>query len=304
LRKPGVASSFSPPQTHVNPHAPEANQCPHWGIKKDAKNPDADDGLKALTNIMPGLSGVIMMKKISTLFASLLLAVAVFGGSVAPASAQSKKGSESNAGERVRRPVNLAVLIQDDLVSRVGNELRVTAEFIRDLPEGSNVMVGYIRSGSLQVRQPFTTDLAAAAKALRIPVGSTSVAPYNPYVQVRDALKLFPEGGGNRNALLLVSDGLDTSRGFDYSTSVDSIDLNRAVREAKNRDVSVYSFFAPTAGLTSWNSRAVSFGQSALNRVSDETGGRAFFQGSDFVTFNAYFSRLTKTLNEQSIGAH
>src|SRR5215211_593084 len=192
---------------------------------------------------MPGLSGVIMMKKISTLFAALLLAVTVFGAAAVPASAQSKKAS---ASERVSQPVNLAVLIQDDLVSRVGNELRVTADFIR--------------SGSLQVRQPFTNDLAAAAGALRIPVGSTSASPYNPYVQVRDAIKLFPAGGENRNALLLVSDGLDTSRGFDYSSSVDSIDLNRA---------------------------------------SNETGGRAFFQGSDFVTFNAYFSRLAKTLNEQ-----
>ena len=237
-----------------------------------------------------------MMKKISTLFAALLLAVTVFGAAAVPASAQSKKAS---ASERVSQPVNLAVLIQDDLVSRVGNELRVTADFIRGLPAGSTVMVGYIRSGSLQVRQPFTNDLAAAAGALRIPVGSTSASPYNPYVQVRDAIKLFPAGGANRNALLLVSDGLDTSRGFDYSSSVDSIDLNRAVREAKNRGVAVYSFYAPSAGPTSFNSRAVSFGQSALNRVSNETGGRAFFQGTDFVTFNAYFSRLAKTLNEQ-----
>ena len=235
-----------------------------------------------------------MMRKISTLFAAILLAVTVFG---APASAQSKKGGESS--EHVRRPVNLAVLIQDDLVSRVGNELRVTADFIRTLPAGSQVMVGYIRTGSLQVRQPFTGDLDAAARSLRMPAGSTAVSPFNPYVQVRDAVRLFPAGGENRNALLLVSDGLDTSRGFDASSSIDSIDLNRAVREAKNRGVSVYSFYAPSAGLTSWNGRAVSYGQSALNRVSDETGGRAFFQGSDFVTFNAYFDRLTRTINEQ-----
>jgi hypothetical protein len=240
-----------------------------------------------------------MMKKLSTFLASLLLAVASFGVSAVPASAQAKKGSKAQAGERVRAPLNLAVLIQDDLVSRVGNELRETSEFIRTLPAGSRVMVGYIRSGSLQVRQPFTNDLDAAARALRIPVGSTSVSPYNPYTQVRDAIKQFPSDGANRSAVLLVSDGLDTSRGFDFSSSVDSIDLNRAVREAKSRDIAVYSFYAPSAGLTSWNNRAVSFGQSALNRFSDETGGRAFFQGTSFVTFNAYFERLTRTLNEQ-----
>jgi len=238
------------------------------------------------------------MKKLYSVLAAILL-VASLGALAAPASAQSKKGSKAEASARVSAPLNLAVLVQDDLVSRVGNELKVTSEFIRSLPAGSRVMVGYIRSGSLQVRQPFTNDLSAAARALRIPVGSSAVAPYSPYSQVRDAIRQFPSDGSNRNAVLLISDGLDTSRGFDFSSTVYSVDLDRAVREAKRRNVSVYSFYAPTDGLTSFNSRAVSFGQSALNRISDETGGRAFFQGTNFVTFDAYFERLTKTLNEQ-----
>lgn len=242
------------------------------------------------------------MKRFYSLFTVLaLVVVAAFGALAVPASAQSKKASKSEtAGARVRTPLNLAVLIQDDLESRVGNELQETGAFIRSLPEGSRVLVGYIRSGSLQVRQPFTTDLEAAARALRIPVGTTAVSSGNPFTQVRDALKLFPADGTNRGAVLLVSDGLDISRGFDYSSTVDSIDLQRAAREAKSRGVAVYSFFAPSAGLTSWNRTAVSFGQSALNRLSDQTGGRAFFQGTSFVTFNAYFDRLTRTLNDES----
>ena len=232
------------------------------------------------------------MKKIYTTLAAIILAAAAsLGVSAAP--------QNSKAEARVRVPLNLAVLIQDDLVSRVGNELKVTGEFIRSLPAGSRVMVGYVRSGSLQVRQNFTSDLEQASRALRVPVGSTAVSPFNPYVEVREALRQFPEGGENRNALLLVSDGLDASRGFDFSSSVNSIDLDRAVREAKQREVAVYSFYAPTVGLTSHNRRAVSFGQSALNRLSDETGGKAFFQGTSFVTFNAYFERLSRTLNEQ-----
>ena len=237
------------------------------------------------------------MKKIyTTLAAIILVAAASLGTFAAP---QNSKNKKTETSARVRVPLNLAVLIQDDLVPRVGNELKITGEFIRSLPEGSRVMVGYIRSGSLQVRQAFTTDLEEATRALRIPAGSTAVSPFNPYVEVREALKLFPEGGQNHNALLLVSDGLDASRGFDFSSSVNSIDLERAVREAKKREVAVYSFYAPSVGLTSYSHRAVSFGQSALNRLSDETGGRAFFQGTSFVTFNAYFERLSRTLNEQ-----
>ena len=75
---------------------------------------------------------------------------------------------------RVVEPINLAILVQDDLTSQVGNELGVTADFIRTLPRGSRVMVGYITAGTLQVRQPFTNDLNRAAQSLRIPVSSTA----------------------------------------------------------------------------------------------------------------------------------
>jgi hypothetical protein len=242
----------------------------------------------------------MMTRKIHSVFAAFLL---VFAASFSAfATPEGKTVKTRDASARVRVPLNLAVLIQDDLVSRVGNELKLTRDFIRELPAGSRVMVAYVTSGSLQVRQAFTTDLEAASQALRVPVGSTTASPYNPYTEVRDALKRFPADNGNRNALLLVSDGLDVSRGFDAASSINSIDLQRAVREAQKRNVAVYSFYAPSAGLTSWNRTAISFGQSALNRLSKETGGRAFFQGSSFVTFDAYFRDLSRTLNQQAIG--
>jgi hypothetical protein len=126
-------------------------------------------------------------------------------------------------------------------------------------------------------------------------------APYNPYVEVIEALRRFEAEGKNRNAVLLISDGLDVSRGFDSFSSINSIDMERAVREARRRNVAVYSFYAPSVGLTSYNRQAVSFGQSALNRISNETGGRAFFQGTSYVAFNSYFERLSRTLNGADI---
>jgi hypothetical protein len=197
-------------------------------------------------------------------------------------------------------PLDLAVLIQDDLVPQVGNELGVTRDFIRSLPQGSRVMVGYITAGSLQVRQSFTNDLDKAARSLRIPLGSTASAPFNPYVEVIEALRKFERDGGNAKAILLISDGLDTSRGFDSTAAGHTVDIERAIKEANKRGVSVFSFYAPSVGLTSHSRTAASYGQSSLNRLSNETGGRAFFQGtSGFVTFNSYFSRLRETLNRQ-----
>ncbi|MCA1643671.1 MAG: hypothetical protein LC785_17405 [Acidobacteria bacterium] len=239
-------------------------------------------------------------RKLFNAFAALVVVAAATLSTPALASDKRAKESRSSAVAIVREPLNLAVLVQDDLVSRVGGELDVTRDFIRALPAGSRVMVGYLTAGSLQVRQPFTDDLDKAARSLRIPVGTESAAPFNPYVELIEALKKFDKldaRGANRNAVLLVSDGLDVSRGFDASSSVNSLDLQRAVREARKREVAVYTFYAPAVGLTSTNSTAVSYGQSSLNQLARETGGEAFFQGTSFVTFDAYFARLGRALN-------
>ena len=233
-------------------------------------------------------------------FLAWAVAFLIAVSSLGVASAKAKVDNKNEQGLQSIEPLNLAVLIQDDLVSQVGNELGVTRDFIRSLPQGSKVMVGYITTGTLQVRQPFTTDLEKAAQSLRIPIGSRSSSAFNPYVEVIEALKKFENGGTNANALLLISDGLDTSRGFDSTAAGRTLDIDRTISEANKRRVAIFSFYAPSVGLTSHSRLAASYGQSSLNRVSNETGGKAFFQGTTgFVTFDSYFSRLRETLNRQ-----
>jgi hypothetical protein len=235
------------------------------------------------------------LRKIFAVFTVSILALTMLSTSVLAVS----PAKEAEA-QRVRTPMNIAILIQDDLISRVGNELGVTRDFIRSLPSGSRVMVGYITSGSLQVRQPFTTDLDRAARSLRIPIASTAVSPFNPYVEVIEALKKFDSSWKGPNTVLLISDGLDVSRGFDSTSAGHTLDIDRTISEAKRRNVAIFSFYAPSVGFTSRSRVAASYGQSSLNRVSDETGGRAFFQGSTgFVTFDSYFNRLRQELNRQ-----
>lgn len=195
-------------------------------------------------------------------------------------------------------PVTLAVLLQDDLVSSIASEARGVANFIRDLPAGSRVMVGYIRSGSLQVRRRFTTDLDRAAASVRPPLSSASASPFNPYVEIIEALRRFDSQPLGRRAILVVSDGLDVSRGLDSSSPSDSIDLARAIREAQRRGVAIYSIFAPPA--VSGNRLLIGNGQSSLQRLSDETGGRAFFQGTSApVSFQPFLREISSTLERQ-----
>ena len=201
----------------------------------------------------------------------------------------------------VRAPLSLVILIQDDLVASVGNEIRGLAAFIRRLPPGTRVLVGYLRSGTIQVRQRFTIDLERAARSLRIPAGSSSLAPYNPYAETIEALKRFESQPTGRRAILLVSDGVDLSRGFDTSLPSQSLDLQRAINEAQRRSVAVYTIYAPTVSATAGgNSSLVNNGQGALQRLATETGGRAFFQGFGApVSFEPYLRELSTLLPRQ-----
>ncbi len=202
-------------------------------------------------------------------------------------------------GVGTNSPITLAVLVQEDLVPSVGNEIKPLAEFITGLPKGSRVMIGYLRTGSLQVKQKFTNDLEKAAKALRPPSGFANSGPYNPYVEVIEALKKFDSQPLGRRAILLVSDGLDISRGVDSSSPTQSVDLQRAVTESQRRGVAIYGFYAPTV-VAQANPLLAANAQSSLLRLSNETGGHAFFQGTGVpVSFDPFIRELDVALEKQ-----
>jgi VWFA-related protein len=197
-------------------------------------------------------------------------------------------------------PLSLAVLVQDDLDTNVNLELKRIAEFILQLPKGSKVMVGYIRGGSLNVQQKFTDDLEKAAKSLRIVSGSSFAAPVDPYDNVADALGKFEALPLGRRAVLLISDGLDASNGIANSTPGESLSLDRAILKAQRKSIAVYSFYSAGSLTKNASSRIILNGQGSLNKLSEETGGRAFFQGtSSPISFDPFFKDLNLMLNRQ-----
>src|SRR5262245_12826449 len=195
-------------------------------------------------------------------------------------------------------PLTLAVLFQDDLVSSVSSEARTVAEFIRNQPGGSRVMMAYIRQGSLDVRRKFTNELDKVAQSVRAPLGLASASPFNPYVEVIEALRRFDSQPLGRRAILVISDGLDVSRGVDSSSPSQSLDLQRAITEAQRRSVAIYSIFVPS--LVSGGQSLNLNGQSCLERLSTETGGRAFFQGNSApVSFSPFLEQINALLGKQ-----
>jgi VWFA-related protein len=198
------------------------------------------------------------------------------------------------------QPLALAVLIQDDLTLNINNQLKDLAGFITGLPNGSRVMVAYAKSGSIQIRQKFTTDLEEAADSLRIVVGSPSAAPRNPYDGVIETLRRFDGVPSGRRAVLLISDGLDISNGASSSTPSSSLSLDQAILRAQRTSVAVYSFYASATYTSGGNSALINNGQGSLLRLSKETGGKAFFQGSlTAVSYKPFFRELDLSLTRQ-----
>ena len=198
-------------------------------------------------------------------------------------------------------PLSVAFLIQDDLSSSFNLQLKEIEEFIRKLPKGTRVMVAYSRSGSLQIRQKFTDDLDKASKSLRIVSSSPGLAPRSPYDSIVDLLGKFEAMPAGRRAIVMFSDGLDTTQGFNLASITQSSDLDRAALKAQRKGVAVYSIYAPTAATESSAGSSLAFAaQGALAKLSEETGGRAFFTGTQApISLLPFFRAMIVALNRQ-----
>jgi len=195
-------------------------------------------------------------------------------------------------------PMTLAILFQDDLVSSSSIDMKNMSSFILKQPGGSRVMLGYIRPGSLEVRKKFTNELDKVAQSIRAPQGLASAGPYNPYVEIIEGLKRFDSQPMGRRSMIVVSDGIDVARGADSSSPSQSIDLQRAITEAQRRAVAIYTIFVPPAA--SALQSLVLNGQSCLQRLADETGGRAFFQGTAApVSFDPFLAEINLLMSRQ-----
>jgi len=193
-------------------------------------------------------------------------------------------------------PPIIEVLIQDNLQGRMNNELDGVKRFIKSLPNGSRVLTGYLTTGTLDVRQDFTTDRDRAAASLRILTGR---APYNPYVEVIEGLKRFDSQPEGRRVIILISDGLDLSHGFEDADPELSLDLGIAIRDAQSRGVAIFSLFEPEAGLQAASRLEVTFGQGSLIKISNETGGEAFVGPTDVVSLSPYLKELREAMSRQ-----
>ena len=151
--------------------------------------------------------------------------------------------------------------------------------FINAQPSTTAIGVGYMRNATVQIAQNFTTDHAAAAKALRLPLASVG-AYGSPYLSVIDLMKRWP-ASQNRREVLMVTDGIDRARrSIPWRGLYINPDVDSASDVAMRTGTIIHTIYAPGAGRRGRNYWEATNGQSGIAKLSDVTGGESFFSGT------------------------
>lgn len=197
--------------------------------------------------------------------------------------------SVKNAAES---PINLAVVVQDNLDIQVNSEIKILKDFIRNLPHKSQVMTAYLTNDGGIITQELTQNRTQAADSLRTIRGISLRSNFSPYDGIMTVLKHFDEKTVGRKMVLVVTDGLDMSFGFNYASPYFSISLDKAIKEAQRRGISIFPIYAPSEDRKSFGRFAVNYGQGSLIRLADETGGESYISGLNFINFSPYLEEF------------
>lgn len=194
--------------------------------------------------------------------------------------------------------LDLAVLIDDSVSQKATVQLKDIGELLRTLSPDTRVAVAYAGYGSVKFEQEFTTDHEKAAKGIRIPNAFPGTAN-GVYDSFAELIKKWP-ASQNRKVVIFVSHGIDVTNGVDDTLPGQSMVLQRAIDAAERAGVVVYTIFANGSGRAVQNQFLVNNGQGSLARMASETGGDAFFQGTQTaVSFKPFLEDIGKLLGQQ-----
>ena len=202
------------------------------------------------------------------------------------------------------QPANtqVALLIDDGLSRSAGIQLNDMRAFATSLPPATELLVGYMQNGRVEVLQPFTTDHAAAAAKIRLPFGSPGESA-SPYFCLSDFVKHWPgdeEGAHKARTVLMITNGVDPYNGSTSPLNQDSPYVQTAIDDAQRAGVLVSSIYYRDAGFRGGN--ASFSGQSYLQQVADATGGQSYYEGTfNPVSLTPFFQHFEKDLSETYI---
>lgn len=196
--------------------------------------------------------------------------------------------------------LDLFILIDDSASSNLGSQLDDLRAFIKAQPSTTLIGVGYMQNAVVKVGQDLTNDHNAAAKALRLPLGSVG-AYGSPYLSVIDLMKRWPDHPQNRREVIMVTDGVDRARGGpQWHGLTINPDVDSAAAVAQRTGIIIHTIYTPGTGRMHRNFFEANNGQLGIAKLSDVTGGQSYFLGlQNPVSFKPHLDDLQKILDNQ-----
>jgi hypothetical protein len=159
--------------------------------------------------------------------------------------------------------LQLAIVIDDADGRRLGHQLEDLRKFVLAQPPTTSIGIYYALGSHLQAAAPINPDHQAAAKALRLPMGS-----YGDLVSVYDPVMQLIAGWPNTSArreILLITEGYDFLHHERFSP-----DLQATVDAAQHAGILIHPIFVNAGRLLPDSD---SIGRSNLFQIAEETGG-------------------------------
>jgi hypothetical protein len=190
----------------------------------------------------------------------------------------------------------LAILIDDSIETSAGGQWDYVREFIMAQPPSTQIMVGYITDNGTRVLQDFTPNHELAAKALRLPIGISSLGS-SPYLGTIDLLKRWPKTGPRRS-VILISSGIDYFRGPGFGPFYP--DLDPLIARAERQNTNIWTIYYPSAGHRGRSFFRSNNAQNNLDKLSQDTGAESYFLGTQSpVSLKPYLDEIAVHLNNQ-----
>ena len=193
--------------------------------------------------------------------------------------------------------LDLYILLDDGSSFSLGSQLDDIRHFIEAQPATTRIGIAYMQNGVAQVVRDLTTDHAAAARALRLPMGSPGING-SPYFSLQDLIKRWPEGSARRE-VLMATDGVDRF----YGPGPDDPYVSSAVEQAQRAGVIVYAIYTPGVGHFGHSYWSTYWGQIYLSQIAAETGGEGYYIGFNGppVAFAPYLDSVSAHLSHQHL---
>jgi hypothetical protein len=212
------------------------------------------------------------------------------------------KDSTITAWTPLRGPqstVEMVILIDDGARQNLGEQLPDIAKFIQGLPPDSKVAVAYMENGRAVFGGPLSTDRAAAARELHLPLGGgMSGASASPYFCLSDLAKHWPSSDAHaRREVVAVTDGVDY-----YNMRYDPEDpyVQAAIQDSVRAHLIVYAIYWRSSGFVDRTNYGAFSGQSLMAEVTEATGGNSYWEGNgNPVSFQPYLADIDLRLANQ-----